>query len=165
MNHIDIEAVKTRYTMPEILERLGIEKNRTGFICCPFHNEDTASCKIYEYSFYCFGCGVGGDVIDFIKRYLNLSFADALEWLGGTNISFAEARKIKNRKREYEAAESAKKEISEKYNALMDEWCRLDKQRREFAPLSPNDPLDKRFIEAIQNISRIESELDGLTPR
>ena len=69
MNKIDVSEVKLRYSMKDILERLGIEINQRGFICCPFHNEKTPSLKIYEHSYFCFGCGTGGDVIDFVKHY------------------------------------------------------------------------------------------------
>ena len=100
MNKIDVSEVKLRYSMKDILERLGIEINQRGFICCPFHNEKTPSLKIYEHSYFCFGCGTGGDVIDFVKHYLNLSFPEAIEYLGGASLSFSEQRKIMNRKRD-----------------------------------------------------------------
>ena len=42
----------------------------TSKCLCPFHSEKTPSCTIYSdtQSFYCFGCGAGGDVISFIKK-------------------------------------------------------------------------------------------------
>lgn len=50
---------------------------------CPFHAEKTPSCFIYPdtQSFYCFGCGAGGDVITFIKRIENLEYIDAVKLL------------------------------------------------------------------------------------
>ncbi len=50
---------------------------------CPFHNEKTPSFTVYPetQSFYCFGCGVGGDTINFIKRIENVDFIDALKML------------------------------------------------------------------------------------
>ena len=50
---------------------------------CPFHSEKTPSMVIYEdtQSFYCFGCGVGGDVITFIEKIENLSYVDAVKLL------------------------------------------------------------------------------------
>ena len=162
MNNIDITAIKTRYTMKDIINRLGIEIDRKDFICCPFHNEKTPSFKVYDYSFYCFGCGAGGDIIDFVKRYLNLSFSEAVEYLGGTNISFSEQRKIMNRKREYENAEKERSLNNEKRAALLDEWIRLDLQRRKFVPANQDEEPDERFIEAIIKMPQIENELDGL---
>jgi DNA primase len=50
---------------------------------CPFHNEKTPSFNIYPEngSFYCFGCGAGGDVITFIRRIENLDYMEAVRFL------------------------------------------------------------------------------------
>ena len=50
---------------------------------CPFHNEKTPSFTVYldTQSFYCFGCGAGGDVITFIRRIDNLGYLDAIKVL------------------------------------------------------------------------------------
>ena len=61
------------------LKRRG--KNRVGL--CPFHNEKTPSFNIYpeNNSFYCFGCGKGGGVLQFVMNAENLAFPDAVRWL------------------------------------------------------------------------------------
>lgn len=50
---------------------------------CPFHNEKTPSFTVYSdtQSFYCFGCGAGGDVVTFIKKIENLDYIDAVKLL------------------------------------------------------------------------------------
>ncbi len=50
---------------------------------CPFHGEKTASFTVYPdtQSYYCFGCGNGGDVITFIKNIENLDYMDAVRFL------------------------------------------------------------------------------------
>lgn len=50
---------------------------------CPFHSEKTPSFCVYHdtQSFYCFGCGVGGDVITFLKKAENLSYVEAIHVL------------------------------------------------------------------------------------
>lgn len=50
---------------------------------CPFHSEKTPSCVIYpdNDSFYCFGCGAGGDVITFMMKISNLSYIEAVKLL------------------------------------------------------------------------------------
>lgn len=61
------------------LKRRG--RNMVGL--CPFHGEKTPSFNIYTEngSFYCFGCGVGGDVISFVMRMENLDYVDAVKFL------------------------------------------------------------------------------------
>ena len=72
------EIIKERVSMSEALSVYGYEINRAGYIICPFHSEKTASCKIYEYSFHCFGCGAGGDVINFVKKLFDINFNQAI---------------------------------------------------------------------------------------
>lgn len=72
----DIESVISPYVE---LKRRG--KNLVGL--CPFHNEKTPSFTVYPEngSFYCFGCGVGGDVFSFVKLIENLDYVDAIRFL------------------------------------------------------------------------------------
>lgn len=73
---IDIETVISPYVN---LRRRG--RLMTGL--CPFHNEKTPSFTVYtdSQSFYCFGCGVGGEIITFIRRIENLDFVEAVKTL------------------------------------------------------------------------------------
>ena len=50
---------------------------------CPFHGEKTPSFTVYPdtQSFYCFGCGVGGDVVSFVRKAENLDYAEAIKLL------------------------------------------------------------------------------------
>ncbi len=72
----DIESVISGYID---LKRRG--KNLVGL--CPFHNEKTPSFTVYPEtnSYYCFGCGAGGEVISFIRNIENLDFVDAVKLL------------------------------------------------------------------------------------
>ena len=58
-----------------------LKKAGRDFIClCPFHSEKTPSCHVYtdSQSFYCFGCGAGGDVITFMRLTQNLDYMSAV---------------------------------------------------------------------------------------
>lgn len=72
----DIEDVVSGYVQ---LKKRG--KNFVGL--CPFHNEKTPSFTVYPEngSFYCFGCGAGGEVVSFIRRAENLDFIEAVRFL------------------------------------------------------------------------------------
>lgn len=74
------ESIKQTVSMIDVCNRYGLPLNRAGFCQCPFHNERTASFKAYpgDKGFCCFGCHESGDVIDFVMRYFNLPFRDAL---------------------------------------------------------------------------------------
>ena len=72
----DISDIASSYMQ---LKRRG--RNLVGL--CPFHGEKTPSFNIYTEngSFYCFGCGVGGDVITFIMKIENLDYMEAVKFL------------------------------------------------------------------------------------
>lgn len=78
------DELKATLTMRDILHRNGINVNRNGFIPCPFHVERTASMKIYDDSFHCFGCGATGDIFDMEMHLNGCDFRTAFELLGGT---------------------------------------------------------------------------------
>ena len=84
-------AVSERF-IQELQERVDIEevisshitlrrRGKTLVGLCPFHNEKTPSFTVYPdtNSFYCFGCGAGGDVISFIRRIDNLDYVEAVK--------------------------------------------------------------------------------------
>ena len=72
----DIESIVSSYVK---LKRSG--RNRVGL--CPFHSEKSPSMVVYNdtQSFFCFGCGAGGDVISFVMRIENLSYVEAVRFL------------------------------------------------------------------------------------
>lgn len=72
----DITEVVSSYVN---LKRRG--RNMVGL--CPFHSEKTPSFNIYSEngSFYCFGCGAGGDVITFVMKIENLDYMEAVRFL------------------------------------------------------------------------------------
>lgn len=72
----DIENVISLYVN---LKRRG--KNLVGL--CPFHNEKTPSFTVYPEngSFYCYGCGIGGDVFSFVRQIENLDYIEAVKLL------------------------------------------------------------------------------------
>jgi len=80
-----LQELKTRSELADVaasyvnLKHSG--RNLVGL--CPFHNEKTPSFNIYPEngSFYCFGCGAGGDVITFIRRIENLDYMESVRFL------------------------------------------------------------------------------------
>lgn len=56
-----------------------------SYCSCPLHTEKNSSFCVYHRSntFYCFGCNKGGDSIKFVQLYNNMSFLDAVKFIGG----------------------------------------------------------------------------------
>ena len=86
--NVDIPALKARHPLGDIVEAAGVRLKGRGRVrqgVCPFHDEAQGSFTVYEDSqrYWCFGCGSGGDVLDFIQRAENLSLPEAIERLDG----------------------------------------------------------------------------------
>lgn len=73
----DIEELVGKYT--EIKHR----GSKTPVALCPFHSEKTPSFVIYRdtQSYYCFGCGAGGDAVTFVKNIERLDYTEAVRFL------------------------------------------------------------------------------------
>ncbi len=94
----NIEDVISQYVQ---LKRAG--SNLVGL--CPFHSEKSPSFTVFSKSdsFYCFGCGAGGDVISFIRRAEALDYPEAIEFLAkraGVTVVHDEADKERAKRRE-----------------------------------------------------------------
>lgn len=80
-----IEEVRSRNNIVDVISgyvRLQ-KKGNDYFGLCPFHNERTPSFSVSagKQIYYCFGCGAGGDVVSFLRKYENYSFQEALQVL------------------------------------------------------------------------------------
>ena len=84
----------TKETVDEVLIRNDVESLIGSYVSlkragsnlkglCPFHSEKTPSFVVYpsDNSFYCFGCGIGGNAITFIRQIEHLDYPDAVEFL------------------------------------------------------------------------------------
>jgi len=72
------DTIKETLNISDITAFYGVEVKRGNQALCPFHNEKTPSFTIFPKtnSFKCFGCGIGGSVIDFV---MHMNGTDALE--------------------------------------------------------------------------------------
>ena len=87
--NVDIPALKARHPLGDTVEAAGVRLRGRGRVrqgVCPFHEEVEGSFTVYADSerFYCFGCGLGGDVLDFIQQAEGLSLPEAIARLDGS---------------------------------------------------------------------------------
>ena len=83
---VDIAALKARRPLGDAVEAAGVALKGKGRVrqgVCPFHDEAEGSFTVYSDSerFYCFGCGAGGDVLDFVQRMERLTLPEAIRRL------------------------------------------------------------------------------------
>ena len=151
------KTVKAAVTTIEAAKLYGIEINRTGMARCPFHEDHTPSLKLDE-RYYCFGCQETVDVIDFTAKLFGISKSDAARKLAGdfgitpdkTASQIIIASKPWN-------TERFCLDVLRDYLRLLQHW------KLYYAPKSPHDPLDDRFVEACQMLTSITYLSDALT--
>ncbi|MCC8073542.1 MAG: DNA primase [Clostridiales bacterium] len=85
INENFLQELKLKTDIEDVISTYVSLKKRgsTSIGLCPFHNEKTPSFTVYNdtQSFYCFGCGAGGDAVTFIKKIENLDYLDAVKLL------------------------------------------------------------------------------------
>jgi DNA primase len=172
--HIDkVQIIKDRLTMQDIVRQYGFNPDKAGFMCCPFHAEKTASFKVYKGKggWHCFGCGESGDEISFVRKLFGLSFPDTLKKIDVDfslnlygNHTFEELRQSKRKQQailaERERKEREKEQADNEYWAVFDEWKRLDDNKRNYAPKTPDEEWHPLFVEALQKLACQEYLLD-----
>ena len=80
-----IEEVRQKNDIVDVVSQYVrlTRRGSTYFGLCPFHNEKTPSFSVTpgKQMYYCFGCGAGGNVYNFIMEYENYTFGEALKHL------------------------------------------------------------------------------------
>lgn len=176
MNNLTLFAkeISQAVNMKEALSFYGYEVNRSGYAACPFHNERTASLKVYDDHFYCYGCGANGDIVEFVRRLYNLEFDAAINKinddfllrlpLDGNKLTPAEQAEINRRARELkekmEAEERKRIENSNRYFSLLDEYIKYENYLAKYRPAQYVETLHPLFVEALHNIDRVGYLLD-----
>ena len=156
------EAVKQSVAVREAAQMYGIEVNRSGMACCPFHDDKNPSMKLNEEYFYCFGCGATGDVIDFTARLYNLSPKEAAEKLAqdfglAYDSQAPPRRRYVRRKSE---AQKLKEDRDHAFRVLADYFHLLRKWETDYTPKTPEENPHPRFMEAIQKKDYVGYLLD-----
>ena len=159
------ETVKAAVPVRQAAERYGLKVNRNGMACCPFHNDRHPSLKLNEEYFFCFGCGATGDVIEFTAKLFDLGSLQAAQRLAvdfGISTeqgqAVATSRKPKHPHiRQFREDEMLCFRVITDYLHLLEDW------KVQYAPKTPADDLDDRFVEACQMLDRIEYLTDILT--
>ncbi len=93
---VDLQELKARHSLGDAVEAAGVVLRGKGRVrqgVCPFHQEAEGSFTVYADTekFYCFGCGAGGDVLDFVGRMEGLTLPEAIRRLddGTTRVATA----------------------------------------------------------------------------
>ena len=159
------ETIKAAISVTQAAEHYGLKASRSGMACCPFHNDRHPSLKLNEDYFFCFGCGAKGDVIDLVARLFDISGYEAAQRLAAdfgisTDPGQAAVVSCKPKRphiRQFREDEMMCFRVLTDYLHLLEDW------RVRYAPKTPDEPYDDRFVEACQMYCHIEYMVDVLT--
>ena len=157
------ESIKAAISVKQAAEHYGLKVNRSDMACCLFHDDRHPSLKLNKDYFFCFGCGATGDVIDFAARLFDLSSYEAAQKLAsdfGLDPKPPTAAAMVKPKRPY--IRQFREDEMLCFRVLMDYLHLLEDWKVRYAPKTPDDDLDDRFVEACQMIDYIEYLADIL---
>lgn len=87
---LDLDAIRLDNPLPEVAGKLVALRpaGKEWMACCPFHADRSPSFTIFDAGrrWYCFGCGAGGDVLDFVQRAYGVSLLEAAPMLGARDV-------------------------------------------------------------------------------
>ena len=158
------ETIKAAISVKQAAEHYGLKVSHNGMACCPFHNDRHPSLKLNEDYFFCFGCGAKGDVIDLVARLFNMSSYEAAQKLASDfgldpkpPTAAAMAKPKRPYIRQFREDEMLCFRVLTDYLHLLEDW------KVRYAPKTPEEALDDRFVEACQMHCYIEYMADVLT--
>ena len=154
-------TVKAAVTTKQAAEYYGLKVSRNGMTCCPFHKDRHPSMKVDE-RYYCFGCHETGDVIDFTAKLFGLTPYEAakkLAWDFHIESSTPQPPVAAAMKKQ---AVQDRQDEAFCMRALVDCEATLRNWKEQYAPSSPDDPWDDRFVEACNMLDYVSAMVDIL---
>lgn len=134
---------------------------------CPIHNGRDYNFSYTEHGYKCFVCGASGDVVGFVKEVLGYrTRPDAMKRISadfnlgldlGADITPEISAKVQEARARAQKRSEEIKAWSNNYDALMDEWCTLDRLIR-----LTDDPVKQ--AKAMERIVEVQYELDSMPP-
>lgn len=159
------EIVKYGVSCREAAERYGVEVNRCGMALCPFHNDRHPSLYVADDHYHCFACGEHGDVIDFAAKLFGLPLYEAAQRLAADfhltpdkppSATALSAKRIRTEAQQLRENERLCFSVLSDYARVLRKW------KVQYAPQSPAEAPDKRFVEACHKLDQTEYYLDIL---
>ena len=159
MPQYDTAEIKARLSCRDLLTMNGIHINNKGRCCCCFHDDSRPSMAVYDNGVHCFACNAGADLIGLAEQLYSVNTAEAIR-ITAELAGIAAIDNTREYKRKADAIRQKADERKQTINALntsyyklLAEFARLERNKTEYAPRSPNDTdLHPLFVEAITRI-------------
>ena len=158
-------TVKASINTREAAARYGVEINRHGKALCPFHNDRHPSLFVDDDHYHCYACGEHGDVIDFTAKLFGLKLYEAAQKLAydfGITQDKPPTKAMQEKQNRKSEAQRLRENEKLCFSALLEYMKLLQEWKRLYAPRTPEDKHDDRFVEACHNLDYVEYLVDTL---
>ena len=160
------KLVKESVTVKQAAALYGLPVTSTWMTRCPLHEDHTPSMKLNDTYYHCFGCGATGDVIDLTAQLFGLSSFQATRKLAQDfelSPDKPPSGAIALPKPPALPSDAEQEDIAYCIRVLHDYRDLLTQWQAEFAPLSPEEPLEDRFVEALHMLAFVDVLIDCVT--
>ena len=159
------QTIKAAVTVRQAAALYGLPVTPNGMVSCPFHEDHTPSMKLNDTYYYCFGCGATGDVIDLTACLFDLSSLQAARKMAqdfGLCPDKPPSGAVALSKSPTVSSDAQQEDVSYCLRVLHDYRDLLTQWQTEFAPLSPEEALDNRFVEALHMLATVDDLINCL---
>ena len=142
-----------------------MEVNRHGKALCPFHNDRNPSLFVDDDHYHCFACGEHGDVIDFTSKLYGLSLYDAAKKLAydfGITQDKPPTKAMQEKQNRKSEAQRLRENEKLCFSALVEYYKLLQEWMVVYAPRTPEDTPNDRFVQVCHHLSYVEYLVDLL---
>lgn len=165
------QNIKEQLDLKEVVERYGVVLNNRNKGLCPFHNENTPSFCIKNQRYKCFGCGEGGDVINFVSKLLGLDNKNACMTLNddfNLNLiesdisdqqSIANKRKLTFLRKEKQKQKRKQELAMNDYDVALKNYVNMQKLKDKYKP-KKNKEISSGYAYALQKLPYYEYLVD-----
>ncbi len=165
INKTNLHTIKHSVSALDAARMYGLQPNRSGMVCCPFHPDKTPSMKLDE-RFHCFGCSADGDAIDLTSRLFGISLKEAAGKLVRDFSLSAPGPQPEGNEVRIQSRVPVQKRFDQwrrqAVNTLLAYLSQLRRWKEQYAPRGPSEEWHPLFCEALAKENVIDFWLDVL---
>lgn len=153
------ETIKAAVSVPQAAAHYGMKIQRNNMTRCCFHDDHHPSMKLNDTYYYCFACLEHGDVIDLVAQLHRVSHYAAVQRITrdfgiGPNRPAPAVAKPRPPRRNPD--EDLCRSVLTDYEQMLKRW------KQDYAQVTPDDPIDYRYVEACQMLPAVTDMIDAL---
>ena len=152
-------TIKSAVSVPQAAVYYGMKIQRNHMTRCCFHDDRHPSMKLNDAYYYCFACLEHGDVIDLVAQLHHESHHAAMQRIVrdfGIDPNSPAPAAARSRPHRRSPDEDLCRSVLTDYEQMLKRW------KQDYAPATPDDPVNERYVEACQMLPAVTDMIDAL---